>query len=81
MRTTLDIDGEVLSAAEELARRENQTVSENVSKLLRRSLTAVGELAPRVRGQAVAGFVPFYAKPGAVVTNEAVNRLCDQEGI
>lgn len=83
MRTTLDIDDDLLAAAKELARRERSTAGEVVSRLLRRSLTG-GDVAaapaksPRT---SVAGFQPFAARPGVVVTNDQVNALRDAEGI
>jgi len=36
VRTTLDIDDDLLAAAKELARREGRTAGEVVSRLLRR---------------------------------------------
>jgi Arc/MetJ family transcription regulator len=42
MRTTLDIDDDVLAAAKELARHEGATAGQIVSRLLRRSLTGLG---------------------------------------
>ena len=71
MRTTLDIDDDLLEAAKELARREGATAGQVVSRLLRRSLTgghAAAGASSRSRPKAVAGFVPFPAKPGVVVT-------------
>lgn len=85
MRTTLDIDDDLLAAAKEIARRERATAGAVVSRLLRRSLTGVGAEGsaptPRARASAVAGFVPFPARPGVVVTNEQVDRLRDAEGL
>ncbi len=40
MRTTLNIDGDVLSAVKELAKREQTTTGEFVSNLLREALRA-----------------------------------------
>ena len=84
MRTTIDIDDDLLAAAKELARREGRTAGEVVSRLLRRSLT--GQDAPAAGSaatttQRVAGFVPFPARPGAVTTNAQVDALRDAEGI
>jgi len=81
MRTTLDIDDDLLHAAKELARREGLTAGEMVSRLLRRSLT--GDVSPVQAPQTrtVAGFKPFPAKLGVVVTLEQVNALRDAEGI
>jgi Arc/MetJ family transcription regulator len=78
MRITIHIDDDLLAAATELARYEVTTVSAVVSRLLRQELTARGapEGAPR---HAVQGFRPFAAKPGALVTNEILNRLRDEE--
>jgi len=85
MRTTLDIDDDLLLAAKEIARRERTTAGEVVSRLLRRSLTGVGAEAssrtPRPKRSAVAGFVPFAARPGVLVTDEHVNRLRESEGV
>jgi predicted nucleic acid-binding protein len=41
MHTTLDIDDDLLVAAKELARRENLTAGQIVSRLLREALTGV----------------------------------------
>lgn len=81
MRTTLDIDDDLLLAAKEIARRERSTAGEVVSRLLRQSLTGAVPSAPRGRQASVAGFVPFPAPPGVVVTNEIVDRLREAEGV
>jgi hypothetical protein len=85
MRTTLDIDDDLLAAAKELARREGRSAGQVVSALLRRSLSGdVDKAHRRARpraSRAVAGFVPFPAKRGVVATNEQVNALRDAEGV
>jgi hypothetical protein len=83
MRTTLDIDDDLLAAAKELARRERSTAGKVVSRLLRRSLTGAAAPAPasRARRAPVAGFQPFPARAGVVATNEQVNALRDAEGL
>ena len=86
MRTTLDIDEDVLLATKELAKRQKLSAGKVVSQLLRRVLTGQaghGKRSKPGRGsgaESVAGFRPF---PGgrAVVTNDAVNRLRDAEGV
>ncbi len=85
MRTTLDIDEDVLVAAKELARRQNLSAGEVVSQLLRKALTgqAGQSTAPEDAGsgaQTVAGFRPFRSGK-AVVTNDTVNRLREAEGL
>jgi Arc/MetJ family transcription regulator len=83
VRTTLDIDDDLIAAAKELAQRERSSAGKVISRLLRHSLT--GSHAPGARSlgrvRAVAGFRPFPAQPGIVVTDEAVNALRETEGI
>jgi hypothetical protein len=85
MRTTLDIDEDLLAAAKELARRQGGTTGQMVSRLLRHSLTGADVQAARTPARKaprrVAGFEPFAAKPGVVATNEQVNALRDAEGV
>jgi hypothetical protein len=49
MRTTLDIDDDLLCAAKELARRDGITAGQMVSRLLRRSLTTPEPAGRRAR--------------------------------
>lgn len=83
MRTTLDIDDDLLAAAREMARHEGATAGQVVSRLLRHSLTGAGSVprAARARRANVSGFEPFPAKPGVVTTNGQVDALRDSEGI
>ena len=75
MRTTLDIDDDVLIAAKELARREGATAGKVLSDLARKALLAVpGEgLAARLPPVRY-GFEPFPSR-GGVVTNDLIDRL------
>jgi len=84
MRTTIDIDDDLLTAVQELASRHGCTIGQAVSSLLRHSLTSGN--SPLARTQArmlrrVAGFEPFAAKSCVVATNEQVNLLRDTEGV
>ncbi|MBV8122851.1 MAG: type II toxin-antitoxin system VapB family antitoxin [Burkholderiaceae bacterium] len=86
MRTTLDIDDDLLQAAKELARLERASAGAVVSRLLREALTGVSRstgihAATPVQPEAVAGFLPFPAKPGVIITQEHVNAVRDQEGV
>ncbi len=83
MRTTLDIDDDLMAAAKELARRERSSAGKVVSRLLRQSLTSADAPTDRSVGRArsVAGFKPFPARRGIVVTDEEVNALREAEGI
>ena len=78
MRTTLDIEDDVLQAAKELAEREGSTAGRIISALARRGLMAPVKKAkssPTTRGG-----VPLLPKRGEVVTLEHVQELMDQEG-
>ena len=78
MRTTLDIDDDVLAAAKELARTQAASTGAVVSGLLRQALSGCG--APVRRTRAVAGFRPFPAD-GRVVGGQQVDALRDAEGV
>ena len=72
MRTTLDIEDDVLSVVKELAQREHSSAGQVISRLARMALTArmdSGRAAP-----AVGGFRPLPAR-GALVGNDLVNAL------
>ena len=74
MRTTLDIDQDVLLAAKEIAARRGVSVGKVLSGLVRRALTRPAEGATRN------GIPVFPRQPGAsIVTPELVNRLRDEE--
>ena len=80
MRTTLDIEDDVLTAAKELARRQGISAGQVVSKLLRSALA--GEAPAQRFGVAVvAGFRPFAASDQHLVSNEQIDQLRDLEGI
>lgn len=80
MRTTLDIEDDVLAAAKELARRQGLSAGQVVSRLLRSSLSGRVERADA--GPAlVAGFRPFRAASPKLVKNEQIDHLRDQDGL
>lgn len=73
MRTTLDIDEDVLLAMREIARREGVSMGKALSDLARRALT--GEIKTETRN----GVPLFPCQPDAgVVTLEFVNQLRDE---
>jgi hypothetical protein len=81
MRTTLDIELDVLSAAKEIARQKQVGVGKVVSELLRQALT--GNTSPALKTQpspSITGFDPFPSR-GVIVSNDLINRLRDAEGI
>ncbi len=74
MRTTLDIDDDVLAAAKERARREHRTAGAVVSELLRQALTSAPAPSVVREAPAVHGLRPF-ARRGTIVTNEVIDHL------
>ena len=79
MRTTLDIDDDVLHAAKELARQEGSTAGPVISALARRGLAAPTK-KPK-RSPALRGGVPLLPSRGEVVTLERVREIMDQESV
>lgn len=74
MRTTLDIDEDILSAAKEIAGRRGVSAGKVVSELARSALTDREERTIRN------GVPLFPLRPGGqVVTLELVNQLRDEE--
>jgi hypothetical protein len=80
MRTTLDIDDDVLQAAKELARRERKTAGWMLSELARRGLLEGKDPSPKkASGKDVfLGFCPF-AHRSTNVTNETIDRLREED--
>jgi hypothetical protein len=76
MRTTLDIDNDVLLAAKELARRQRSTAGEVLSELARQGLKAPTSSSVA----SFFGFRPFSSR-GAPVSDETIDRLRDEAGI
>jgi hypothetical protein len=75
MRTTLDLDDDVLQAAKELADTRGVTAGQVVSDLVRKALTPSG-LAPKIRN----GVPLLPHRPGQrIMTMKLVNELRDEE--
>ncbi len=76
MRTTLDIDDDVLEAAKQLARKRNTTAGEIISDLARRALTdsAASDEEPRYRN----GF-RLLPRTGKIITSEMVKRWLEED--
>jgi hypothetical protein len=74
MRTTLEIDDDLVESARQLAHQRHATIGEVVSELMRQALEP--KEAPRMRN----GVPLFTPKPGAAKPNLAlVNRFRDEE--
>jgi hypothetical protein len=77
VRTTLDIDDDVLQAAKERARAEGKTAGQVVSELIRQALTQPRDRLDMSRIQVVDG-IPVLPSRGTVVTQEQVQRLIEE---
>jgi hypothetical protein len=78
MRTTLDIEDDVLQAAKELAQRQGSTAGQIISKLARLGLKAP---AATKKSASTRSGVPLLPARGEVVTLEHIRQLMDQEGV
>ena len=75
MRTTLDLDEDVLQALKEIAEVKGQTAGRVASDLVRKALEPPKD-APKVRN----GVPLLQGRPGSrILTMELVNRLRDEE--
>jgi hypothetical protein len=81
MRTTLDIEDDVLQAAKELAQREGGTTGQVISALARRGLASPAASSKKSSKSGTRGGVPLLASRGEVVTLDHVQKLMDQEGV
>ena len=78
MRTTLDIDDDVLQAAKERGRREGRTAGRVISDLARAALTAPPAAPAAREPRALYGFRPFPRR-GGVVTDALIDRLREDD--
>ncbi|HYK61265.1 MAG TPA: hypothetical protein VEV85_17660 [Bryobacteraceae bacterium] len=75
MRTTLDLDEDILRVARDLARESHQSIGRALSELARRGLRPETVSSPSERGLPV-----LPRKPGAKpVTSEIVKELLESE--
>ena len=79
MRTTLDIEDDVLQAAKELAQQQGSTAGRVISALARRGLTAPAKKAKP--SKTVRAGVPLVPSRGEVVTLEHISEIMDREGV
>ena len=77
MRTTMNIDGDILNAVKEMARRQARPLGELVSTLLRDALC--GNDVEIRDAPARFGFRPFE-KSTRIATNDIITRLREEAG-
>lgn len=85
MRTTLDIEDDVLFAAKAIAQQEKKSLGKVISELARRAFAQTAQAVPSAAHQvaeplAVYGITPLPSR-GGIVSNELIERLRDAEGI
>lgn len=82
MRTTLDIDDDILSASKELAKAAGKTAGQIISELARKALTAPSAAMRHGVEQSPAfhGIQPLPHR-GGIVTSEMIRQWMDDEGI
>lgn len=78
MRTTLDIDSDVLQAAKELAEKERSTAGRVISKLVRQALQ--GSVEASDKDFIYKNGIPVLASRGEIITMEHVQKLIEEEG-
>lgn len=76
MRTTVNIDDDVLLAARDLARRDGSSIGAVLSDLARRGLNGVSSRGDVCESDDFFGFRPL-PKRGRPVTNELIDQLRD----
>ncbi len=84
MRTTLDIDDDVLFAAKEIAAKERKTAGKILSEFFRRAIqTADSSPLARKEGQTypLKNGIPILPSRGEVVTLAHIQRIMEEEGI
>jgi hypothetical protein len=75
MRTTLDIDDDVLAAAKERAAAQKTTAGKVISDIVRRALTGRVD----VEGLPVRNGFPVLPSTGKVITVEFIEKLLEED--
>jgi hypothetical protein len=79
MRTTLDIDDDVLEIAKQRAKAEQKTAGEVISELARQALAQPRERLDFTKVRIVDG-IPVLPSRGGVITKELVDKLIEEGG-
>jgi len=79
MRTTLDIDDDVLEIAKQRAKAERKTAGQVIAELARQALAEPRERLDFTKVVIVDG-IPVLPSRGGVVTKELVDKLIEQSG-
>lgn len=79
MRTTINIDEDVLNAVRELARTERRSAGAVISDLARAGLR--GDGTRRIGEVEVRDGFPLLPSRGGIVTNQLIDEIRESEGI
>lgn len=79
MRTTLDIESDVLLAVKEIAAKEKTTAGVVISRLARSGLAGAGQRSPS--STALRNGVPVIKGTGHIITLAHIQSIMDEEGI
>lgn len=79
MRTTLDIDVDVLQAAKEIARYEKTSAGRVISDMFRKGFSSRNEIS--VKSPAYRNGIPQLPSRGEIITMEHIQKIMDEEGI
>jgi hypothetical protein len=79
MRTTLDIDDDILDIAKQRAKAEQKTAGEVISELARQALAQPRERLDFTKVRIVDG-IPVLPSRGGVITKELVDKLIEESG-
>ena len=77
MRTTLNIDDDVLCAVKERARRQGRSAGEVLSELARKGLLGPAALDEVAEPESFYGFEPLPSR-GQAISNELIDRLREE---
>lgn len=82
MRTTIDLEDDVLAAAREMARMQNVATGRVISRLMREALSRHPSLIKEggVEAKVAAGSRSFASRD-VMSNNDIVNELRDREGV
>jgi hypothetical protein len=80
MRTTVDLDDDVLLAVKERARREKRTAGQVLSDLARQALTGHFTAEPPAGEGGRHGFRPLPHR-GPAVSNTVIDQIREDEGL
>jgi hypothetical protein len=80
MRTTLNIEDDILATVKELAQKERVSTGKILSRLAREALTSKNFRQDGEPRKTVAGFRPFPPRE-EVISNDQIDTIRDEEGL